>query len=110
MLGKLRHLHETCHAHGHQELRVTGEMSWALAPEVTGADRLIEYEARTNILLETHPLAAICQYDATQFDGATIFEVLTVHPMMVVCGQIVRNPYYIPPREYLAGRGLPIAG
>ncbi len=109
MLWQLRTLHEACHAHCRHELRVTGEMSWALSPDVTGAERLIEYEARTNILFETHPLTAICQYDATKFDGATIFKVLTVHPMMVVRGQIVRNPYYLPPREYLASQGLPLA-
>lgn len=107
MLRQLRTLHAKCHADCRHALRVTGEMSWALSPDVTGAERLIEYEARTNILFETHPLTAICQYDATKFDGATIFKVLNVHPVMVVRGQIVRNPYYVPAREYLASQGLP---
>jgi hypothetical protein len=29
-------------------------------------------------------------------------EVLKVHPMMVVRGSVVRNPFYLPPEEYLS--------
>ncbi len=103
MLHQLQALYEECCAHQIAHLRVAGEMSWALSHQVIGADRLAEYESRLNLLVETHPLMAICQYDANRFDGATLFEVLKVHPMMVVRGQVVRNPYYIPAHEYLSG-------
>ena len=43
--------------------------------------------------------------DARRFDGATILDVLRVHPMMIVHGQIVRNPYYTRPSEFLARHG-----
>ena len=79
--------------------RLTGEMSWALK-HIPGSDRLIEYEGRINDLLKTYPLTAICQYDTRRFDGATIFEVLSVHPIMIVHGQIMRNPFYVPPNQY----------
>ncbi len=110
MLEQLRQLHDECCSHATRHLRVTGEMSWALSDQVVGADRLAEYESRLNLLVETHPFMAICQYDANRFDGATLFEILKVHPMMVVRGQVVRNPYYIPVREYLNAKGLPIDG
>lgn len=110
MINRLRNLHNTCQAHHGVNLRVTGEMSWALSPEINGTDQLVEYESRINLLVETCPLTAICQYDANQFDGATLFEILQVHPMMVVRGQIVRNPYYIPALEYLTRHGLPVNG
>ena len=110
MINRLKDLHHTCQEHHWVNLRLTGEMSWALSPDITGAEELVEYESRLNLLMETHPLTAICQYDANQFDGATLFEILQVHPMMVVRGQIVRNPYYIPPEEFLSRHGLPLDG
>ncbi len=43
-------------------------------------------------------LQAHCQYDARRFDGATLFDVLKVHPMMIIRGQVVRNPFTSSPR------------
>lgn len=106
LIGKFKDLHQNCCSSGFKRLRATGEMSWALAPEVEGSTHLAEYESRLNILFETHPYTAICQYDARKFDGETIFEILKVHPMMVVKGQVVHNPHYVDPREYLMGKGL----
>ena len=110
MINRLKDLHHTCQEHHWPNVRVTGEMSWALSPDITGAEALVEYESRLNLLMRTNPLTAICQYDANQFDGATLFEILQVHPMMVVRGQIVHNPYYIPPEEFLSRHGLPLDG
>jgi hypothetical protein len=110
MIHRLQDLQHTCQAHHWSNLRLTGEMTWALSPDITGAEELVEYESRLNLLMETHPFTAICQYDANRFDGATLFEILQVHPMMVVRGQIVRNPYYIPPKEFLTRHGLPLDG
>jgi hypothetical protein len=105
-LQRLRTLQQNCQHQGGQALRVTGEMAWALSPAVTGVESLVEYEARVNLLMKTHPLTAICQYDTNRFDGATIFEILKVHPMMVVRGQVVHNPYYMPARDYLTSHGF----
>lgn len=110
MLVQLQDLHADCHTHGYADVRVTGEMSWALSPDVSGTEQLVEYESRINLLEETYPETVICQYNANRFDGATIFEILRVHPMMVVRGQVVRNPYYVPVREYLSSHGLPVIG
>lgn len=103
MLGNLEKFHHTCVERSLPASRVSGEMGWALGP-VEGREDLIEYEARVNIVLRDHPVTAICQYDANRFDGATIFDVLSVHPMMVVRGQVLKNPYFIPPEAFLAQR------
>jgi hypothetical protein len=100
MLDRLRAFHEAACDGGYPGGRVSGEMSWALRG-IPGSDRLLEYEALVNDVLTTHPVTAICQYDARRFDGAVIFDVLKVHPMMVVNGAVVRNPYYLRPEEYL---------
>jgi len=100
MLGRLRAYHKAVVDEGYPGGRVSGEMSWALRG-IPGSDRLMEYEALVNDVLVTHPINAICQYDARQFNGATIFDVLKVHPMMIVHGQVVKNPYYVRPEEFL---------
>jgi hypothetical protein len=105
MLGMLRQFHITSQTNGYTGARVIGEMS----PEVRridGGSRLLEYESRVSLLLRTHPVTAVCQYDARVFDGATIMEVLKVHPMMIVRGVVVQNPFFIPPEEILRGSNL----
>jgi len=100
MLNTLRTFHRTVLEQGYPGSRVSGEMSWALRG-IPGSDRLIEYEALVNDVLVTHPVTAICQYDARRFSGELVFNVLKVHPMMIVHGQVVKNPYYIQPQEFL---------
>ncbi|ATX79568.1 MEDS: MEthanogen/methylotroph, DcmR Sensory domain [Mariprofundus aestuarium] len=101
MIHTLKTSYSSSQDDGYPGLRVSGEMSWALRG-VPGSDRLMEYEAKVNIAFRTHPVIAICQYDARKFDGSMILDVLRVHPMMVVRGRVVRNPYYIQPEEFLA--------
>jgi len=103
MLDTLRAFHAGTVAEGYPGSRVSGEMSWALRG-LPGSDRLMEYEALVNDVLASHPVTAICQYDARRFSGEAVFDVLKVHPMMVVNGTIVRNPYYVGPEEFLARR------
>jgi len=87
-------------ASGFTAARVIGEMT----PEVQdlpGGERLIEYESRVSLLLKKFPVTSVCQYDANAFDGATIMDILKVHPHMVVRGAVVHNPFFIPPEEFL---------
>ena len=103
MLNTLRSYYKATMDEGYSGGRVSGEMSWALRG-IPGSDRLMEYEALVNDVLVTHPIIAICQYDARRFDGALVFDILKVHPMMVVHGQIVKNPYYVRSQEFLKSR------
>lgn len=107
MLQTLKTTYEESISNGFAGCRGMGEMSWALRG-IPGSERLVEYESRINLIVRNHPLTAICQYDANRFDGATIFNILSVHPMMVVRGQVVKNPYYIPPEEFLASISSPV--
>ena len=87
---------------GYVGARVTGEMSW-VTKGLPGYAALIEYEARLNTAeVRTVPTTGLCQYDARIFDGATLYDILSVHPMMIVHGQVFRNPYYIEPEVFLA--------
>ena len=85
---------------GYRGTRSCGEMTWALKG-IPGSDRLFEYEALISTITETYPHKGMCMYDARLFDGATLLNVLKVHPYMVAQEQIVRNPFYVRPEEFL---------
>ncbi len=86
---------------GRSGARVIGEMASEVL-SMPGGSRLLEYESKITLLLRGKPMTAVCQYDARLFDGSTIMDVLKVHPLMIVRGAIVRNPFFTPPEEYLA--------
>lgn len=100
MLALLTKFHDDSVAAGRPGARVIGEMSPEI-DRIPGGSRLFEYESRVNRLLRDHPVTAVCQYDAHAFDGATIMDILSVHPMMVVRGAVILNPFYIPPEEFI---------
>ncbi len=93
MTATIRQAYTASKSSGFAHSRVSGEMSWALHG-LPGSERLIDYEAMINEVVKTHPITAMCQYDANRFDGETVFRAMQVHPYMVMGGQIVRNPYY----------------
>ncbi|MFC1743307.1 MEDS domain-containing protein [Candidatus Riflebacteria bacterium] len=105
MLHTIRAFYEQTVKDGYPGTRGTGEMSWALKG-IAGSERLMEYEALLNEVLVTHPITVICQYDANQFGGREIFNTLKVHPMTIVHGQVVQNPFYMKPQEFL--NNLPV--
>jgi hypothetical protein len=102
MLERLRDMSVGSRAAGTAGARMSGEMSWALRG-IPGSERLLEYEAKINDMLQSHPLTVLCQYDTKKFDGATVFEIINVHPVMIVRGQIMRNPFYAPPANGYPG-------
>jgi len=100
MLGLLSEFYKESLAMGCSAARVIGEME----PDVQhlpGGSRLLEYEAKVSLLQRRCPVTAVCQYDARLFDGATIMDILKVHPLMVVKGSVIHNPFYIKPEELL---------
>ncbi len=99
MLATLREFYDQSVEQGYPHCRVSGEMGWALR-NLPGSGRLMEYESLVNVVVTTHPVTAVCQYDANRFDGATILKCLEVHPYMIVHGQVLHNPYYITPEEF----------
>lgn len=86
---------------GFSGTRIGGDMGWAIRTN-TGTEELLNYEVKVKDYLSTCPATAVCEYDARKFSGSAILDVLSVHPAMIVRGQIVRNPYYVEPADYLA--------
>jgi hypothetical protein len=92
LLARLRVLHEEANSGTRRGIRIAAEMTWALR-EIIGSEQLVPYESAVNELLATHPMTLLCQYDMRRFDGATGFSMLGVHPLVIVNGKVVPNPY-----------------
>lgn len=101
MLDTVGQFYETAIKEGFSGARGAGEMSWALAEGRASLEELVEYEIRLNHILKDYPLTTVCQYDARRFDGALIMDMLSVHPMMIVRGQLVKNPSYVEPDIFM---------
>jgi PAS domain S-box-containing protein len=87
-------------AAGFSGLRIVAEMTWALHGD-PGTDRLIEFEAMVNDLVRDYPIVGICQYNRRRFAPEVMLNVIRVHPLVFFDGLLCRNPYYIPPQEFL---------
>lgn len=92
MLSKLRNFYTHSLDCGFCGARITGEMSWALRKPGC-EEKLLAYERDVGALLKEFPVTAICQYDARLFGGAALFEAICVHPLLLVRGQVVKNPW-----------------
>lgn len=92
-------------AAGFSALRVTGEMTWALAGEA-GSERLIEYEAKLNRFFPGSDCLAICQYNRNRFSAEVIRDVIRTHPLVIVGQMVCRNPWFVPPDELRAPPSL----
>ena len=93
MIARLREAYVQSQANGLSGARFAGEMTWALRG-IPGADRILEAESRINELIKEAPMTIMCQYDLNQFDGGLIFDVLNVHPLVIIGGHVLRNPFY----------------
>jgi len=94
MLCLLSDLYTQSRDAGYTGTRASGEMSWATR-DISGSSRLMEYEALLNHTLKKYPITAICQYNAKRFNNSVLRDVLAVHPMIILHGRVLKNPYYI---------------
>jgi hypothetical protein len=85
---------------GYPQLRVTGNMEWALSDN-PGTEKLLEYETRVNLVSEKHSDPFVCFYDIQQFDAPTLMDVLRTHPAAIIGGVYHENPFYVPPATML---------
>jgi hypothetical protein len=44
----------------------------------------------------------LCLYDLTRYGAGVIVDLLRVHPIILLSGLVLENPYYLPPDELLA--------
>jgi len=80
--------------------RIVCRMDWA-ADGHTHVENLIEFESRVNEVWQRHDDAVICTYHLGQFGGDTIIDIVRTHPFVIVGGVLHRNPFFVPPEQFL---------
>jgi hypothetical protein len=80
--------------------RIVCRMDWAAEGQSCIND-LIEFESRVNHIWEHHDDAVICTYHLGKFGGDTVIDIMRTHPMIIIGGILHRNPFFVPPGEFL---------
>ena len=80
--------------------RICCRMDWAVEDQ-SCVDDVIEFESRVNDVWSRHEDAVICTYHMKQFSGDAVIDIMRTHPMVIIGGILQRNPFYIPPDEFL---------
>jgi hypothetical protein len=86
--------------HGFPLSRIVCRMDWTAESRVF-VDNVIEFESRVNDLWRRHDDAVICTYHLAQFSGAAVVDILRTHPMVILGGILHRNPFFVPPEQFL---------
>jgi hypothetical protein len=66
------------------------------------ADDVLEFESRVNELWSRHDDVVICTYDLRQLSGGGVIDIIRTHPLVILGGVLQRNPFFIPPQEFVA--------
>lgn len=99
-LALLRAMLESGRVEGAPLSRYVAHAEWALERGAS-TDLLLEFEARVNHLWPLYRDAVICTYDLARFSADVIVNAMRTHPMVIVGGTLHRNPFYVPPDEFL---------
>jgi hypothetical protein len=91
---------EESRAQGYAAVRAAAEMDWVLGRKVDMAD-LADYESVVNRLFQDSAFGAICAYDYSRFLPEVLTKIVHTHPLVIFGGKDHRNPFFIPPDEYL---------
>jgi hypothetical protein len=89
---------------GYPFVRLGAEAAWWM-PQVPGMPEFIRYETELNRYAAQHAQSILCLYDLTRYGAGVIVDLLRVHPIILLSGLVLENPYYLPPDELLAVQG-----
>ena len=80
--------------------RIVCRMDWVVEGR-SYIDDVIEFESRINDVWRRHDDAVICTYHLSKFGGDTVIDIMRTHPMIIIGGILQRNPFFVPPEEFL---------
>jgi hypothetical protein len=87
-------------AAGYAQTRYVAHMEWALV-DLPGVDDLIEFEALVNYVIVKYHDTVICAYDLSRFGGSVVLDALRTHPVVIMGGLLLENPFFVPPDQFL---------
>jgi hypothetical protein len=80
--------------------RIVCHMDWA-AEGGSHIDDVVEFESRVNDVWRRHEDTVICAYHLSKFRGDEVVDIMRTHPMVIIGGLLLQNPFFIPPEELL---------
>jgi hypothetical protein len=82
---------------GYPRTRVIAHIEWWS----NDVSKLLHYEAKFNLRPDRSRDPVICTYDLAKHSGAFIIDVMRTHPMILIGGLLQKNPFYIPPEQFM---------
>ena len=76
--------------------------TWSQHDVVVDPDEHLLFESQMNRVLPLYPQVALCLYDLEHFGASLIFNLLRTHPILLLGGLLLENPYYLSPDEVMA--------
>ena len=86
-------------AEGYDRLWLVGDASVVARKEVD-LKTWFTTESEMSEMAPRYPQFIMCLYDLDLFDGEMVMYVLKTHPRIFVNGMIIKNPYFIPARQF----------
>jgi hypothetical protein len=83
---------------GYARTRVIAHLEWWR----NDVRELLRYEAKFNLRPYRSRDPVICTYDLAKHSGAFIIDVMRTHPMILIGGLLQKNPFYVPPEQFLS--------
>jgi hypothetical protein len=80
--------------------RLVAHMEWCLEKR-DGVSDLLRYEALFNKYVPNRQHVIICTYALRKYPGDFIVDVMRTHPMIIMGGMLHKNPFFVPPDEFL---------
>ncbi|MGB6691183.1 MAG: MEDS domain-containing protein [Terracidiphilus sp.] len=80
--------------------RICCRMDWVVGDR-SYFDDVVEFESRVNEVWRHHDDAVICTYHLGKFGGETVIDIMRTHPMIIIGGILQRNPFFVPPEDFL---------
>ena len=85
---------------GYDRAWLLGDESFVVRNAVDIKTRFAAESEATEVGIQ-YPPFKMCLYNLNLFDGETVMYVLQTHPRIFVNGMIIKNPHYIPARQFL---------
>jgi hypothetical protein len=101
MLDLIKEVLDAGRANGFPMTRLWANMEWALE-DLPGVHDIVEYETRLNEFLPQYDDVVVCTYDLSKFSAPVVMDIMRTHPQVIVGGVLQENPFYVPPKEFLA--------
>ncbi len=80
--------------------RIVCRMDWAVEGP-SYVDDVVEFESRVNDVWKQHDDVVICTYHLSKFGGEAVIDIMRTHPLVIIGGILQRNPFFVPPQEFL---------